>query len=63
VGAVKVHAYFGFFVVGGMLLFLGLVLLLAVPAAGLLTLLVALAHLLVGAGLRARVRRRQATGA
>jgi hypothetical protein len=50
----KVHAYFGFFAVGGMLVFLGLVLLLAVPAAGLVVVVLGGVHLLIGSVLRGR---------
>ena len=53
----KLHAYFGFFAVGGMLAFLGLVLLLAVPAAGLVVLVLGIVHLLIGAVLRSRAER------
>jgi hypothetical protein len=51
------RAYVGFFAVGGMLVFLGLVLLLAVPAPGMLVLVLGLLHLLVGLVLRGRTRR------
>jgi len=53
------HAYMGFFAVGGMLVLLGLLLLLAVPAPGVLVLLLGLLHLLVGLVLRGRTRRTQ----
>lgn len=53
----KVHAYFGFFAVGGMLTFLGLVLLMAVPAAGLVVLVLGIVHVLIGAALRGRADR------
>ena len=52
-----VRAYMGFFAVGGMLVFLGLLLLLAVPAPGMLVLVLGLVHLLVGLVLRGRARR------
>lgn len=51
------HAYVGFFAVGGTLVFIGLLLLLAVPAPGALVLVLGLLHLLVGQVLRARTRR------
>jgi hypothetical protein len=53
----KVHAYFGFFAVGGMLVLLGLVLLLAVPAAGFVVLVLGALHLAIGAVLRGRAQR------
>ncbi len=59
----KVHAYFGFFAVGSVLLVVGLVLLLAVPAPALLVLLLGGLHVLVGLILRGRTRRRAAWGA
>ena len=57
------HAYFAFFAVGSMLLVLGLVLLLAVPAPAVIVLLIGLVHLLVGFVLRSRARRGHAAGA
>lgn len=54
----KVHAYFGFFAVGAVLLFFGLLLLLAVPAAAVLVLVLGLLHLGVGTALRSHSRRR-----
>lgn len=47
-----------FLVVGGALLLLGLVLLLAVPQTGLVTCVIALLHLLVGLMMRRRERER-----
>ena len=58
-----VHAYFGFLAVGSVLLLVGLVLLLAVPAAGVLVLLLGLVHVGVGAVLRGRTQRREAADA
>lgn len=52
-----IPAYVAFFAVGVMLLLIGLVLLLAVPASGLLVLVLGLVHLGVGAVLRGRARR------
>jgi hypothetical protein len=57
---VKVHASWAFFIVGGVLAFLGILLLLATPSAGVLILLLALVHVAVGQALRARERRRSA---
>jgi hypothetical protein len=57
-----IHAHFAFFAVGGTLLVLGLVLLLAVPGAAVLVLLLGVLHVVVGLILRARTRRREAAG-
>lgn len=51
-----------FWTVGGALLVLGLVLLLAVPAPALVVLALAAAHLGIAAVLRAREQRRRASG-
>ena len=56
-------AYVAFFAVGGMLVLIGLVLLLAVPAPGVLVLVLGVLHVLAGVVLRGRARRRQAAGA
>jgi Flp pilus assembly protein TadB len=57
-----IHAHFAFFAVGGTLLLLGLVLLLAVPGAAVLVLLLGVLHVTVGVILRGRTRRREAEG-
>jgi hypothetical protein len=58
-----VPGYVAFFAVGGLLTLIGLVLLLAVPAPGLLVLVLGLLHVLAGVVMRGRTRRRTAAGA
>ena len=59
---VKLHAYVAFFTVGAVLLLVGLVLLLAVPAPGILVLVIGVVHVLIGSVLRTRARRDHAVG-
>ena len=56
----KLHAYVAFFTVGAVLLLVGLVLLLAVPAPGILVLVIGVVHVLIGSVLRTRTRRDEA---
>jgi hypothetical protein len=55
---VKLHAWMAIYAVAGFLLVIGLVLMLAVPAAGILVLLLAGLHYLAGHFLRAHQHRR-----
>ena len=57
-----IPAYVAFFTVGAVLLLVGLVLLLAVPAPGILVLVIGGLHVLIGAVLRARDRRDHPVG-
>ena len=57
-----IPAYVAFFAVGAVLVLIGLVLLLDVPASALLVLVLGLMHVGVGAVLRGRARRRDAEG-
>jgi hypothetical protein len=61
--AMNVPGYAAFFAVGGMLVLIGLVLLLAVPAPGALVLILGLVHVVVGLVMRGRARRRTTAGA
>ncbi len=54
-------AYLAFFVVGGVLVVFGLLVLLGAPAAGGLILLIGVVHVLLGLFLRGRANRRTTT--